>query len=70
MEKIVVGVDGSGHAQAALRWAIAEARVRGASLEVVHAWEIPYLGGTLYGPPFAVETGPFEVEIGQSECAT
>jgi nucleotide-binding universal stress UspA family protein len=35
---IVVGVDGSDHSKAALRWALEEARIRGASLRVVHAW--------------------------------
>lgn len=37
-ERIVVGVDGSESAQVALRWAVDEARRRGATLEVVHAW--------------------------------
>jgi len=36
--KIVVGVDGSRHAAAALRWAADEAKLRSATLEVVHAW--------------------------------
>jgi nucleotide-binding universal stress UspA family protein len=36
--KIVVGVDGSAHAAAALRWAAEEASLRSATLEVVHAW--------------------------------
>lgn len=36
--KIVVGIDGSAHSDAALRWASAEAALRSASLEVVHAW--------------------------------
>jgi nucleotide-binding universal stress UspA family protein len=36
--KIVVGIDGSPHASAALRWAADEARLRSATLEVVHAW--------------------------------
>lgn len=36
--KIVVGVDGSRHAAAALQWAAAEAKLRSATLEVVHAW--------------------------------
>lgn len=36
---IVVGVDGSGHADAALAWAIEEARLRQATLRVVHAWQ-------------------------------
>jgi nucleotide-binding universal stress UspA family protein len=35
---IVVGVDGSPAAQAALRWAADEARLRGALLVAVHAW--------------------------------
>ena len=36
--KIVVGIDGSEHSAAALRWAADEATLRGATLEVVHAW--------------------------------
>lgn len=39
MARIVVGVDGSEHARAALRWAAAEARVRGAKLDVVYAYD-------------------------------
>ena len=35
---IVVGVDASQEARAALEWAIAEARLRGAPLRVVHAF--------------------------------
>jgi nucleotide-binding universal stress UspA family protein len=44
--RIVVGVDGSEHAQAALRWAAEEARLRGATLVAAHAWT--------YTPPLAV----------------
>jgi nucleotide-binding universal stress UspA family protein len=36
--KIVVGIDGSAHAAAALRWAAEEATLRSATLEAVHAW--------------------------------
>lgn len=43
-ERIVVGVDGSETSQRALRWALAEGRGRKASVEVVHAWQIPYAG--------------------------
>lgn len=39
---IVVGVDGSEHSLAALRWAVAEARTRDVDLVVVHAWQYPY----------------------------
>lgn len=41
MEKIVVGVDGSEGSRAALRWAWDEAKVHGATLEIVTAWQYP-----------------------------
>ncbi len=41
MGRIVVGVDGSSHSLAALRWACDEARLRHDSLELVAAWSIP-----------------------------
>jgi nucleotide-binding universal stress UspA family protein len=39
--RLVVGVDESPHAAAALRWALREAILRRASLEVLHAWQPP-----------------------------
>jgi nucleotide-binding universal stress UspA family protein len=42
MQRIVVGVDGSSHSDAALRWALREARAHGAALDVVTAWHYPY----------------------------
>jgi nucleotide-binding universal stress UspA family protein len=41
--RIVVGVDGSAPSQAALEWALEEAVLRHARLEVVHAWSFPFL---------------------------
>ena len=38
--EIVVGVDGSEHSKAALRWAVQEAEVRGADVRAVHAWQV------------------------------
>jgi nucleotide-binding universal stress UspA family protein len=35
---IVVGVDGSGTSQEALRWSVEEARLRSAQVVAVHAW--------------------------------
>jgi nucleotide-binding universal stress UspA family protein len=35
---IVVGVDGSEHSHEALRWAAAEAKLRGSRIVAVHAW--------------------------------
>jgi nucleotide-binding universal stress UspA family protein len=38
---VVVGVDGSDPSSVALAWAAEEARIRGATLKVVHAWHVP-----------------------------
>lgn len=46
---VVVGVDGSAGGNAALRWAAAEARLRKASLRVVHSWMFSYPGVEGYG---------------------
>lgn len=40
--RIVVGIDGSAVARQALAWAVAEARLRAATLEIVSVWEDPY----------------------------
>ena len=42
MSTIVVGIDGSEAGDAALRWALAEARLRGVGLRVVHAYQAPH----------------------------
>jgi len=39
---IVVGVDGSGASIDALRWAVGQAKLTGARLEVIAAWEVPW----------------------------
>ena len=41
MNKIVCGVDGSAGSRAALAWAWNEAKVHGAALEAVTAWQYP-----------------------------
>jgi nucleotide-binding universal stress UspA family protein len=46
MAVIVVGVDHSEGAKAALRFALEEAKVRQATLRVVHAWQYGYIGAT------------------------
>jgi nucleotide-binding universal stress UspA family protein len=53
--RIVVGVDGSQGAGAALEWALAEARLRGDTVEAVHAWHAPpqMLPGPYAGPAAA-----------------
>lgn len=47
-ERIVVGVDSSPAARRALRWAVEEARVRHAALDVIHAWFPTYVGAYPY----------------------
>jgi nucleotide-binding universal stress UspA family protein len=50
MNTIVVGVDGSSGSVAALRFAIEEAKTRGAEVRAVNAWHVP---GTAYGSGLA-----------------
>lgn len=49
MSTIVVGIDGSESARAALRFALDEARLRGAAVRAVAAWHVPT---TTYGGAF------------------
>jgi nucleotide-binding universal stress UspA family protein len=42
--RIVVGVDGSEHGNAALQWAVSEAEIHGGELIAVFAWQIPFVG--------------------------
>ncbi|PWI44735.1 universal stress protein [Streptomyces sp. ICBB 8177] len=54
--RIVVGVDGSSTSKDALRWALRQARVTGATVEAVTAWEYPQFYGSMgWSPP---ETDP------------
>jgi nucleotide-binding universal stress UspA family protein len=46
MSVIVVGVDHSAGARQALRFALEEAKLRGAPLRAVHAWQFGYVGVT------------------------
>jgi nucleotide-binding universal stress UspA family protein len=62
--RIVVGVDGSPASKDALRWAVAEAEAKGASLEAVMTWEMP-MASYAYGVPV-----PSECNLGpESELA-
>jgi nucleotide-binding universal stress UspA family protein len=52
MSGIVVGVDGSGHSQRALEWALREAAIRHSQLSVltVHPAIVGYFGGVVTSP--------------------
>ena len=43
LRRIVTGVDGSDASHHALAWAIDEAARWGAQLDVVHAWDVPFV---------------------------
>lgn len=59
--QVVVGVDGSAASQAALRWAVDEARLRGASVTVIYAWQLPLEYGMYEGMVIA-DGAPEELE--------
>jgi nucleotide-binding universal stress UspA family protein len=66
MKRIVVGVDGSPGSRAALVWAADEARVRGATLVVVHVWQPPAVYGTGFAPvPVVPPDGAYEEAANQ-----
>jgi nucleotide-binding universal stress UspA family protein len=56
--RIVVGVDGSEGSKTALRWAMAQARLTGATVEAVNSWQDPMVFGYSYG----WNPAPFEGE--------
>jgi nucleotide-binding universal stress UspA family protein len=42
--RVLVGVDGSEHGNAALRWAVDEAAVHDGEVVAVFAWQMPFIG--------------------------
>ncbi len=65
---ITVGVDGSATGREALRFALSEAELRGATLRVVHAWTIPPL--TMTGVGMIPVYGLLEDELGDAASAS
>ena len=59
MQRVVVGVDGSENSRRALVWALDEAHVRNACLDVVHTWEAPH---TSSGSGLWPVAGPYWAE--------
>ena len=54
--RIVVGVDGSGSSKAALRWAIQQAKLTGASVDAMIAWHYPASAGGYGWAPIGMGT--------------
>jgi nucleotide-binding universal stress UspA family protein len=61
-ERVIVGIDGSAEAHAALRWALRYARRTGAQVEAIAAWQfpLPQLGAP--GDAGALMVSPEDVE--------
>jgi len=53
--RIVVGVDGSAPSKAALAWAVRQARLTGAVVEAVIAWEVPLTVRTPWPPAWSTD---------------
>ena len=52
--RIVVGVDGSPSSERALRWALRQAKLTGATVEAVIAWHFPFVSGGYTWPPTGI----------------
>jgi hypothetical protein len=72
-DRIVVGVDGSAGSTAALRWGLAEARLRSGPLNVVHAYQLPPLAMAdvaVAGPAGVGMTAVASEDVGRLRAAS
>jgi nucleotide-binding universal stress UspA family protein len=70
-DRIVVGVDGSPGSKTALTWAMNQARLTGATIQAVTAWEDPARYGTAYGwTAAAFEGNTFAAAVAKDLDAT
>ena len=68
--RIVAGVDGSPSSLSALRWAVAQAKLTGATVDAVIAWHYPVaVGGYGYSPVGVVQDGTDFLEIAEKVLA-
>ncbi len=68
-QRVVVGIDGSHAARHALAWAFAEAEQRGAELDVVTAWDLPYQWAQGFNTKWADDADAF-AKAAADEAAT
>lgn len=61
MTKIVVGVDTSAGGRRALDWAVDEAKLRGATVEAVHVWQLPVFVATPFGD-VPIKVGDYQAD--------
>ena len=65
-KRIVVGLDGSDESRSALRWAVAETAIWDAELDVVHAWDFPFV---IVPPPINL-TYPADIDALERSAGT
>src|SRR5688572_28859064 len=65
-KRIVVGLDGSDESRRALRWAVAETAIWDAELDVVHAWDFPFV----IAPPPINLTYPADIDTLERSAGT
>ena len=65
--RVVVGVDDSEQAAAALRWALREGAMRGCTVEVVHSWSPP-LSALPFGATFVIPVDDGEIDAKAREA--
>lgn len=63
--EIVVGVDGSPESKAALRWAVAEARLRGTDILALYAWTYPAVADGLAPAPLLYADDVLQAEANE-----
>jgi nucleotide-binding universal stress UspA family protein len=68
--RVVVGIDGSVAAEAALAWAVGEAKLRHAPLEVVWAWTMLDQPGGRFDPGFDEHAVAELVDVALESCDT
>lgn len=67
--RIVAGIDGSPASKAALEWALDEARLRDATLEIVHAWQYPAIAMSPLGAAPVPVIAPDDIDKAAEKVA-
>lgn len=65
MGRIVVGIDGSEASDAALGWALDQARRTGDDVQVVHVWHYPEIAELLTANPFELQHDELQAEAAE-----
>ncbi|MFD6229423.1 universal stress protein [Streptomyces sp. NPDC060232] len=67
LRTVIAAVDGSAESQAAAEWAAREARLRGLSLHIVHAWQ-EWSPGFVHAPFTGADNAPAETAVTRNQA--